>query len=317
MKKKIVITGGSGLVGQILRKGLRKKGYKVEVFDKYRGWMVNLLRGKYFETFHSYKILTFSFWLNDILSRLERELIKAKVIKSTTDDILDARTNLAKRFRGSDVVIHLAAIPHPFLPGVSDEDYRRINYTGAVNVFEAAKEANVPKFVFASSVAAYGGDHKIGAFRIERFPILETSPCLTSPKENLCGIYGVLKKEFEDYLAEACKKGNTRAIALRLDAPGFRVGYSEGFVTSTSIENLIEGFDCALRNDWDFNFEVFNLVDREADPKNDMDVQKIIKEHFPSVPNLTTGNMMPFSTEKISSILGYKPIQDGSYRNKL
>jgi hypothetical protein len=57
-------------------------------------------------------------------------------------------------------------------------------------------------------------------------------------------------------------------------------------------------------------------MDKEADPQNDMDVQKILKEHWPNVPNFTTGNMMPYSTEKISSMLGYKPIQNGTYRNK-
>jgi len=313
MKKKIIITGGSGFVGQFLRKGLRKKGYEVEIFDRYRGWLVNVLRGKYFGTSNSKKILNFSFWLNDILCRLEGTLLKARLIKPTTDDILDARTNLVKRFQGAYAIVHLAGIAHAGLPGFSDEDYRRVNYEGAINVFEAAKEANVPKFIFASSVAAYGGNSHFNGIRIEQFPVLETNHCPASPEESFSGLYGVLKKEFEEYLAEACKKGKTRAIALRLDAPGFRVRYSEGLVTSTSVENLIEGFDCALRSDWNFNFEVFNLLDKEVEAKNNIDVQKILRENWPDLPNFTTGNMIPFSTAKISSMFGYKAIRDGKY----
>jgi len=308
MERKIIITGGSGLVGQILRKGLRKKGYEVDVFDKYRGWVVNALRAKYLATSNSKGALEFAFWLNPILARLEKKLIDAKLIKATPDDILTARSNLVERFTGSYAVIHLAALAHGDLPGFGEEDYRRINYEGAINVFEAAKEANVPKFIFSSSVAVYGSNYLQG-LKIARFPILETNRCPVSPEEN---IYGVLKNQFEDYL-EANTQGRIKAVALRLDAPGHRVPYPDGLVVSTSIENLIEGFDCALRNDWDFAFEAFNLVDREIESQSDTDVQKILKERWPGVPNFTIGNMVLFSTEKISSILGYKPIRDGTY----
>src|SRR5262245_13228140 len=228
MKHKIIITGGSGFVGQILQKGLRKKGYQVDVFDKYRGRIVNLLRAKYFGTSTSKNVLDFSFWLNDTLSQLEAKLVKAELINPSGDDVLDARANLANRFRGAYAIVHLAGIAHADLPGFSQEDYRRINYDGAINVFEAAKEAVVPKFIFASSVAAYGGNGHFNGIRIEQFPVLESNCCPTSPEQSLSGVYGVLKKQFEDYLLKACMQGNTKAIALRLDAPGFKVKYSEG-----------------------------------------------------------------------------------------
>src|SRR4029450_6551045 len=112
MKRKIIITGGSGLVGQILQRGLRRKGYHIEVFDKYRGWLVNVLRAKYFATSRSTRTLDFAFRLNSVLSELEKKLIEVRLIKPSADDILDARLNLAERFRGADAVIHLAALAH-------------------------------------------------------------------------------------------------------------------------------------------------------------------------------------------------------------
>jgi UDP-glucose 4-epimerase len=311
--KKIILTGGSGFVGQFLRRGLRKRGYRVEIFDQYRGWMLNLLRGRYFGTTKSKRVLDFSFWLNDHLCRLESALLKYGYIKPTGDDILDARTALIRRFQGAHAVVHLAGIAHSNLPGMSDSDYRKVNYDGAINVFEAARKANVPKFIFASSVGAYGCNSHFGRIRIERFPVVETNSCPASPEESGSGIYGVMKKRFEDYLAAQCARGGTKAVAFRLDAPGFRVRYSEGFVTSTSIENLVEGFDCALRTEWDFGFEVFNLLDGETDPQTNVDVQRILRETWPDVPNHSSGNVMPFSTNKISLMLGYRPIPNGRY----
>ncbi len=42
--KTVTVTGGSGFVGQLLRRGLKKRGYRILVFDKARGVLVDLLR---------------------------------------------------------------------------------------------------------------------------------------------------------------------------------------------------------------------------------------------------------------------------------
>ena len=41
---RVTITGGSGFVGQLLRRGLRDRDYRVDVFDRLRGPLVNALR---------------------------------------------------------------------------------------------------------------------------------------------------------------------------------------------------------------------------------------------------------------------------------
>ena len=35
--KRVLITGGSGFLGQLLRVGLEREGWEVRVFDPYRG----------------------------------------------------------------------------------------------------------------------------------------------------------------------------------------------------------------------------------------------------------------------------------------
>ena len=60
---------------------------------------------------------------------------------------------LAKAFEGSDVVVHLAFM----ITGAASRDtIREINVEGTLNVFRAALAAGAQRFVYASSVAAYG-----------------------------------------------------------------------------------------------------------------------------------------------------------------
>jgi UDP-glucose 4-epimerase len=65
-------------------------------------------------------------------------------------DILDEES-LAGLIEGADVLVHLAFI----IFGGRDETHR-VNLEGTRNVFEAATSAGVKRFVYTSSVAAYG-----------------------------------------------------------------------------------------------------------------------------------------------------------------
>ncbi|MGZ4508202.1 MAG: NAD-dependent epimerase/dehydratase family protein [Blastococcus sp.] len=60
---------------------------------------------------------------------------------------------LEEAFRGADVVVHLAFL---ITGGATRETIRSINVDGTLNVFRAAAAAGVERFVYASSVAAYG-----------------------------------------------------------------------------------------------------------------------------------------------------------------
>src|SRR5919202_7063335 len=60
---------------------------------------------------------------------------------------------LERAFAGADVVVHLAFM----ITGNADrETIRAINVDGTLNAFRAAAAAGAKRFVYASSVAAYG-----------------------------------------------------------------------------------------------------------------------------------------------------------------
>ncbi len=66
-------------------------------------------------------------------------------------DVRD-RAALEEAFAGADVVVHLAFL----ILGGNKETTEAINIQGTVNAFRAAADAGVRRFVYASSVAAYG-----------------------------------------------------------------------------------------------------------------------------------------------------------------
>lgn len=75
---------------------------------------------------------------------------------------------LQAAFRDTDVVIHLAFL---VMGDATPETVRQINIAGTLNAFRAAAAAGVRRFVYASSVAAYGfhQDNPIGM--TEEWPI--------------------------------------------------------------------------------------------------------------------------------------------------
>jgi nucleoside-diphosphate-sugar epimerase len=75
-------------------------------------------------------------------------------------DVRDSGT-LAEAFAGADVVVHLAFM---ITGTASRETIRTINVEGTLSAFRAAAACGVKRFVYASSVAAYGfhADNPIG-----------------------------------------------------------------------------------------------------------------------------------------------------------
>src|SRR5207302_8918064 len=95
---------------------------------------------------------------------------------------------LRRAFSGADVVVHLAFM---ITGNASRETIRGINVEGTLNTFEAAAAAGARRFVYASSVAAYGfhRDNPVG--------MKETWP--TRPAHRL--FYAQEKAQLEEALA--------------------------------------------------------------------------------------------------------------------
>jgi nucleoside-diphosphate-sugar epimerase len=308
-KKTITITGGSGFVGGVIKSGLRNQGYDIDIFDPMRGILVDMLRHRYLGTSSSRLSLFLAPKIRQVYSRVERLLVKTRLIHPTSDNILDTPDHLTERFKNSYAVIHLAALPHPDVPGMTAADYQRINFEGSVNVFRAAQAAGVKRFIFASSAQVYNINKP---FHIEQFPILETNYLPTIAEGQ--SPYGFLKGEFERYLAQHCAGHDMQAVALRLEYPGVRSLYPWNFYISTSVENTVNGFVRALETDIPPGFDTFNIADRYIDPTI-VDIQDFLKNVWPDIPNHTTGNECLISTEKARSVLGYNPKTGGTYHS--
>src|SRR5919107_5522375 len=96
---------------------------------------------------------------------------------------------LKEAFEGADVVVHLAFM----ITGNADrETIRAINVDGTLNAFRAAAAAGAERFVYASSVAAYGWH--------EDNPVPMTEEWPTRPAAHL--FYGQEKAELEQLLRE-------------------------------------------------------------------------------------------------------------------
>ncbi|MFA5268010.1 MAG: NAD(P)-dependent oxidoreductase [Methanoregula sp.] len=308
-KKTITITGGSGFVGGVIKSGLRNQGYDIDIFDPMRGVLVDMLRHRYLGTSSSRLSRSLAPKIRQAQSRAERLLVKTRLIRPTSDTILDTPDHLTERFKNSYAVIHLAALPHPNVPGMTAADYQRINFEGSVNIFRAAQAAGVKRFIFASSAQVYNINKP---FHIEQFPILETNYLPTIAEGQ--SPYGFLKGEFERYLAQHCNGHDMQAVALRLEFPGVRSLYPWNFYISTSVENTVNGFVRALETDIPSGFDAFNIADQYIDPTI-VDIQDFLKKDWPDIPNHTTGNECLVSTEKARSVLGYNPKTGGTYHS--
>ena len=82
----------------------------------------------------------------------------------------DVRDEAALRdaFAGADVVVHLAFL---VTGAASAEVLRSVNVDGTLNAFRAAAQARARRFVYASSVAAYGFHHDNPVGMTEKWPV--------------------------------------------------------------------------------------------------------------------------------------------------
>ncbi|HEX2621505.1 MAG TPA: NAD(P)-dependent oxidoreductase [Phototrophicaceae bacterium] len=140
---RVLITGGTGLIGKAVTARLLQNGWQVRIFDLP-------------ETFD-----------NPL----------ANDVEYVQGDILNF-DHLLQHTIGCDVIVHMAAIRSPHLaPG---HDVFQINVAGTFNVFEAAARAGIRRIVQASSINALGLFYSLGDMNLRYFPIDEDHPGTTS-----------------------------------------------------------------------------------------------------------------------------------------
>lgn len=164
------MTGGAGFIGSHIVEALVARGHRVRVLDDfYSGSRRNLaaVRGKI-------------------------ELLRG--------DCADPRI-ARQAVRGMDAVSHQAAIPSVARSVDDPAQSHRANATGTLALLVAAREAGVPRFVYASSSSIYG--------ETPGLPKREThAPSPLSP-------YAVAKLVGEHYLRVFCSLYGMQGLALR------------------------------------------------------------------------------------------------------
>ena len=148
---------------------------------------------------------TFGFGLIPLLEREERVREVIGIARRPFDPVEHGWNKLEYRqgdvrdpdalrdaFTGADVVVHLAFL----IIGGDKETTRSINIEGTLNAFRAAAEAGARRFVYASSVAAYG-------FHRDN-PVGMTEEWETRPADRL--FYAQEKAELEELLRKEAEK---------------------------------------------------------------------------------------------------------------
>jgi nucleoside-diphosphate-sugar epimerase len=138
---KILVTGGSGGIGQVVVARLARNGHLVRSTD----WKppANQLEG----------------------------------VEYAECDIT-CFEQLRDQVRGMDGIAHLAAYPNP--GQASGSEIFRVNCWGTYNVFEAAAQEGIRRISQASSINALGNGYGVTSLDIQYFPIDEEHPALTS-----------------------------------------------------------------------------------------------------------------------------------------
>jgi len=119
---KILLTGSRGYIGTVMGPFLQKAGHEVVGLDA-----------------DLYRRSTFGSWRESVPTR-----------------VMDLRAVTPADLAGFDAVVHLAALSNDPLGDLNPELTYDINHRASVRLAEAAREAGVKRFVFASSCSNYG-----------------------------------------------------------------------------------------------------------------------------------------------------------------
>ena len=183
MKKKIIVTGGTGYIGSHTTVELINEGFEVVIID-------NLYNSE-----------------ASVIDRIQQ----ITGVKPTLEvfDVCDKEKldQFFNKHKDSLVVIHFAAYKAVSESVGKPLEYYKNNLVSLINILSAMKQFNVPDIVFSSSCTVYG--------QPEKLPVTESSPLqpATSP-------YGNTKQMGEEIIRDAAfSDKNIKAIALRYFNP--------------------------------------------------------------------------------------------------
>jgi UDP-glucose 4-epimerase len=286
---KCLVTGGAGFIGSHLVDKLLGDGHSVIVLDNFStGTMANLAQHKN----------------NPLLS-----------VQNV--DISDA-AQIQPMFKEVDWVFHIAALAD-IVPSIERPlEYHKANVDGTIAVLEAARWANVKRFIYAGSSSCYG--------IADQYPTPETAPIKPAYP------YALTKYIAETYVLHWSQVYKLPGISLRLInvyGPRSRTSGTYGAVFGvflaqklsgkpftvvgdgkqtrdfTFISDVVEAFIVAARSD--ISSEVFNVGSGDTYSINRL-VSLLGGEviHIPKRPGEPDCTFADIS--KIKKVLGWSPV---------
>jgi len=308
----VAVTGASGFIGKLICPFLAGAGHKIRAYDFRQTALTRLLNlrigGPFSEGQFALLPARADLLLGLCQKRLRPALFKLLSSGGKGPDIRSDLTGWVERFQGCDVVIHLAAIPHPNVPGLTTRNYESINYEGAVNIYQAAKQAGVPRFVYASSCQTYFINRFSGW---KQFPIREEDAdaiqSFFRPHD-----YGYLKWLFENYLKEHSKRDGISSVALRLEMPGLWGASAANLFIQTSVENLQQAFLLSCISQITHGAHILNIAD-DWIPESLTNLMEYTRLRWPGVPCQPGKNTSLLCLKRAKDVLEYSPVSKGRY----
>lgn len=183
MKKKVLVTGGTGYIGSHTAVELINEGYDVVIID-------NLYNSE-----------------EKVLDGIE----KITGVRPALEvfDLCDHERLVSFFSKNSDIaaVIHFAAYKAVGESVRKPLEYYRNNLVSLINILESMKKHKVPNFVFSSSCTVYG--------QPEKLPVTESAPLQPAVSP-----YGNTKQVGEEIIRDTVDADNMiKAIALRYFNP--------------------------------------------------------------------------------------------------
>jgi UDP-glucose 4-epimerase len=178
MSDLVLVTGGAGFIGSHLVRGLLAGGYDVRVLDDFSTGKEANLRG--------------------VEALAARQGGRFQLVAGDVRDEHKMRDAL----QGCAGICHLAAVPSVARSLEDPEGTSSITHGGTVNAVRQAVDAEVSRFVLASSCAVYGDAADL--------PVAEANPARPLTP------YAAAKLASEETCAAAADAGQIAAVCLRL-----------------------------------------------------------------------------------------------------
>ncbi len=288
---KVLVTGGSGHLGQFVVQDLLDHGYQVINADRRPPTSAPI-------------------------NAPVREGA-ARFIETNVGDV----GQVAGAMAGCDAVVHLGAIPAPYRH--ADEVVFNNNTQATFAVFQAAALLGVQKVVFASSISAYGTAYSPEVTVPLYAPVDEEHPLLNHDA------YGLSKEVDERTGLMFHRRTGMSVVALRfhwVSAPRQaleRVPHVSANLSDPQSSRVLWGYIdardaasiCRLALEaTGIGFEAFNVT--AADTLAEMPTEELLRTYAPTVEirEPISGFASPFSIAKAKRLLGWEPVH--TWRNE-